>query len=197
MSKRSVLDQLKEEKRGTLTLEDAKSAGVSKTYFYDYVSKNSLLRSSRGVYQTEDVWVDDFALLQKRCADSVFSHETALYLHGLTDREPFQLSITVKTGYNPHRLKKEGIIVYTIKEELLELGSMVLKSPYDNDVRVYDAERTVCDMIRSRNRLETEMVLDAVKQYARKRDKDIHKLMSYANALHVEKLVRNYFEVLL
>ena len=49
--------------------------------------------------------------------------------------------------------------------QLLDLGSTVMTSPYGNSVKVYDVERTLCDMLRSRNRLETDTVLNAVKQY--------------------------------
>ena len=87
--------------------------------------------------------------------------------------------------------------MYSIKEGLLDLGSTVMTSPYGNSVKVYDVERTICDVIRSRNRLETDAVLNAVKQYAKRRDKDIHKLMKYAADLHVDKMVRHYLEVLL
>ena len=197
MTKKNTLDQLKKKNDGTMVLKDATAAGVSKTYFYSYIEKLGMVRSGRGVYQTKDTWVDDFALLQRRCPEAVFSHDTALFFHDLTDREPHHLSVTVKTGYNPHRLKKDGVIVYSIKEGLLDLGSTVMTSPYGNSVKVYDVERTICDVIRSRNRLETDAVLNAVKQYAKRRDKDIHKLMKYAADLHVDKIVRHYLEVLL
>ena len=61
--------------------------------------------------------MDAMYLLHLRCPQAVFSHETALFFHNLTDREPLAYSITVKTGYNPTRLKSEGVQVFTIKAE--------------------------------------------------------------------------------
>ena len=63
-------------------------------------------------------------LVHLRCKQAVFSHETALFFHDLTDREPLVYEITVKTGYNPSKLKEDGIKVYTIKKNSMEKGSL-------------------------------------------------------------------------
>ena len=197
MKKKEVLDQLVARGGGTIRVSDIDAAGVSKTYFYDYVRRYELRKAGHGIYQTADAWDDPFVLLQSRCSQAIFSHDTALFFHDLTDREPLHLSVTVKTGYNPHRLKSSGIIVYSIKKELHDLGVINAKTPYGNVVKVYDRERTICDMIRSRGKLETDTVLTAIKQYTGQKEKDINKLLKYAKALHVENIVRNYLEVLL
>ena len=136
-------------------------------------------------------------LLYLRCAQAVFSHESALFFHGLTDREPNPYSITVKTGYNPASLQADGIKVYTIKKELHDVGIVTMNTPFGNPVPVYDMERTICDLIRSRSGIEMQTFQDALKQYAKRKDKDLRKLMRYAQMFRVEKLLRQYLEVLL
>ena len=132
-----------------------------------------------------------------RCAQAVFSHESALFFHDLTDREPNPYSITVKTGYNPASLQADGIKVYTIKKELHDVGIVTMNTPFGNSVPVYDMERTICDLIRSRSGIEMQTFQDALKQYAKRKDKDLRKLMRYAQMFRVEKLLRQYLEVLL
>ena len=87
--------------------------------------------------------------------------------------------------------------MYYIKPELFELGKTTLKTPAANDVPAYDLERTICDVIRSRNKLGTETFLAALKLYAASPKKDLNKLNSYAKQLRVEKVLRQYLEVLL
>lgn len=58
-------------------------------------------------------------------------------------------------------------------------------------------ERTICDLIRSRSGIEMQTFQDALKQYAKRKDKDLRKLMRYAQMFRVEKLLRQYLEVLL
>ena len=119
-------------------------------------------------------------LLHLRCPQAVFSHETALFFHNLTDREPLAYSITVKTGYNPTRLKSEGVQVFTIKAELHEVGLTTAQTPFGHDVPVYDKERTICDVLRSRSHIEMQTFQDALKAYVRRKDKDLRTLTRYA-----------------
>ena len=78
------------------------------------------------------------------------------FFHDLTDREPSKYSITVKNGDNPVGLKADGIKVYTITKELHDLGVIMMRTSFGHSVPVYDAERTVCDNIRSRNGIEMQ-----------------------------------------
>ena len=109
------LDQLLETQDGMLRTAQVVSAGISKPVFYDYVHSRELERVAHGIYLSKDAWVDAMYLLHLRVEQAVFSHETALFFHDLTDREPSKYSITVKNGDNPVGLKADGIKVYTIK----------------------------------------------------------------------------------
>ena len=197
MSQFQQLDQLMERQDGMLRTGQALAAGISKPVFYQFVQSRGLEQAAHGIYLSKDAWVDAMYLLHLRCPQAVFSHETALFFHDLTDREPNPYSITVKTGYNPASLQADGIKVYTIKKELHDVGIVTMNTPFGNPVPVYDAERTVCDLIRSRSGIEMQTFQDALKQYAKRKDKDLRKLMRYAQMFRVEKLLRQYLEVLL
>ena len=127
----------------------------------------------------------------------IYSHETALYLHDLTDRDPIQYSVTVPSGYNISRLRKDGFNVFTIKQNKYETGTTKMKTMFGNEVVVYDLERTICDCLRSRNQMDIAILSDAVKRYVRRKDRNIPKLMRMAESFQVSKLLRNYLEVLL
>ena len=108
-----VLKQLLQENDGWLTLKEVLDQGISKYDFYKFAEKYGLERVGQGIYVSADVWPDSMYLIHLRSAQAIFSHETALFLHDMTDREPSYYSVTVRTGYNPHRLKEDGIKVYT------------------------------------------------------------------------------------
>ena len=105
--------------------------------------------------------------------------------------------VTVPTGYNPTRLREDGFTVFTIKRELHEIGVAKLTTMFGNSVTVYDMERTICDCLRSRNNLDIAVVTDALKRYAKRKDKNLNKLMQMAETFKVTKLLRGYMEVLL
>lgn len=191
------LKKILEKNEGWVTLKEAKEQGISRHDFYSYAEQMSLERTGHGVYTVADVWPDAMYLIHLRSSQIIFSHESALYLHDMTDREPFRHSVTVKTGYNPHRLKEDGIQVYTIKKELHELGASQLDTPYGHKVPVYDQERTICDMVRSRKNLDRQIFLDAMKAYGKNPDKNLRNLMIYAEALRISAVLKPYLEVLL
>ena len=112
-------------------------------------------------------------------------------------REPIEYTVTVKTGCNPSKMKAEGIQVFTIKADLHDVGLTTAKTPFGHTVPVYDMERTICDLLRSRSRIEIHTFQGALKSYARRKDKNLRALMQYAGMFKVEKILRQYLEVLL
>lgn len=191
------LDLLFERNNGIVKTAQVLENGITKTSFYAYARQRGIEQAAHGIYVSPDAWTDGMYMLHLRCGQAVFSHESALFFHDLTDREPSPYSVTVKTGYNPASLKADGIKVYTIKKELHDVGLIMMDTPFGNAVPVYDAERTICDLIRSRSNIEMQTFQDALKQYARSREKDLRKLMRDARMFHVEKILRQYLEVLL
>lgn len=180
-----------------LTLKQAEEAGFTKGEFYTFVKNRDYERVAPGVYAAKDAWIDELAVLHYRYPMAVFSHEEALYFYGLTDRESLVHTLTVYSGYNTRRLKEAGCKVYTVKKELLEIGRQTGKSSQGNDIPVYDLERTICDLVRSRNSVEIQDFSTALKAYAARKDKDLNRLMQYAKLFHVEKIIRSYLELLL
>ena len=197
MSQFDELDQLLEKHEGMVQTVQLVEAGFSKPVFYAYAKKRKLEQVAHGVYASEDAWIDAMFLIHLRCGQAVFSHNTALFFHDLTDREPSPYSITVKRGYNPSRLKADGICVYTVKDDLYKVGLTTAQTPFGHIVPAYDMERTICDVLRYRNELEMQIFQDALKQYARRKDKKLRSLMQYAALFRVEKVLRQYLEVLL
>lgn len=192
-----ALDLLFEQNHGIVKTAQVLEKDIAKHNLYTYTKKNGIEQVAHGIYISPEAWTDSMYILHLRCGQGVFSHESALYLHGLTDREPFEYSITVKTGYNPSNLKADGIKVYTIKKDLHDVGVTTMNTPFGNSVPVYNAERTICDILRSRSGIEKQTFQDALKQYASFKDKDLRQLMNYAQMFRVEKTLRQYLEVLL
>lgn len=181
-----------------LTPEIAEKHGISKFKFYKSVQENKLEQVRRGVYTAKGEWIDELYVLHQRCVNAVFSHNEAFYYHGLTDREPVIHTLTVYSGYNAHRLTADSCCkVYTIKKDLLEIGKLMVEDDCGNLIPMYDLERTICDLIRSRSSIEMQEFNTVLKAYISKKEKDLNRLMEYAKWFKVQKIVRRYMEVLL
>ena len=197
MQKSELLKKISNKNNGILRLEEATLAGISKTYVLDFVKKNDYEQVARGIYLSPDAWEDGMYILQMRYKGAVFSHETALYLLEMADREPVQYTVTMKRGYNPANPTKQGVKVYTVKKEWYNLGVTQVCTPMGHMVRVYDAERTLCDVFRGNSQVEMQDRQTAIREYVTRRKKDIPRLMEYAKMFKIEKTMKQYLEVLL
>jgi predicted transcriptional regulator of viral defense system len=197
---RKPVDRIRDiliEQNGMLLTSDLAKLGIPRTYLSILEKTGEIQRVSRGVYAAASVISDELAGLQSRYKTAIFSHETALYLWDLTDRTPLFYSVTVPTGYNAKLLKAGGAKVYFVKRGLFSLGITTLKSPIGNDVKVYSLERTICDVIRSRNQMEVQFINEALKRYVGKKERNINLLYTYSEQFRIQKIVRTYLEVLL
>lgn len=185
------------EQNGVLKISDAKRLNLSTVYLFDFIAKNNFEKVSKGIYVHPDVWTDDMYLMQLRYKQVIFSHETALYLLDMSEREPINYTVTVKAHYNTKSLKEQSVNVYSVKKELYTMGLIDVKTSMGNNVRCYNEERTVCDMVRSRKKVDIQETTSALKKYAMRKDKNIPQLMRYARELKIEKNIRQYLEVLL
>ena len=182
---------------GIIETKIAAQRGISKAMLYKLCKEDKIHRIVKGQYILPDDMQDELLAISNRSERIIFSHETALYLHGISDRTPFEHTVTAPSGCIPSAAIKAECKVYYIKPELFELGKTTLKTPAGNDVTAYDLERTICDVIRSRNKLGTETFFTALKLYAASPKKDLNKLNAYAKKMRVFNVLRQYLEVLL
>ena len=191
------LTAIAKEHGGIIETKIAAQYGISKAMLYKLCKEDKIHRIVKGQYILPDDMEDELLSISKRSTRIIFSHETALFLHGISDRTPFEHTITAPSGCIPSAAIKAECKVYYIKPELFDLGKTELKTPAGNLVPCYDLERTICDVIRSRNKLGTETLLAALKLYAANPKKDLNKLNSYAKKMRVSNVLRQYLEVLL
>ena len=182
---------------GIIDTKTAAEHGISKAMLYKLCKNDKIHRIVKGQYILPDEMQDELLSISKRSDQIIFSHETALFLHGISDRTPFEHTITAPSDCTPSAAIKSECKVYYIKPELFEMGKSPLPTPAGNMVPVYDLERTICDVIRSRNKLGTETFLSALKMYAASPKKNLNKLNTYATQLRIANVLRQYLEVLL
>lgn len=197
MTRFELLDELVEKGNGYLQTSQVLENGISKPTLADYVNKRNMERVAQGVYLSEDGWKDELYILHLSNSRIIFSHETALFLHGLMEREPKDISVTVRAGYNATHLRKKGTRVYQVKPEIEELGITDIQTNFGNTIRAYDMERTICDVIRYKEAMDVQVFQYAMKEYMGSTHKNLTHLMTYAKKLHIESAVRTYTEVML
>jgi len=181
---------------GYLTAKTAQENGIYNATLLRMTGHGIIDRAARGLYVGADVIPDPFFITQYRCAKGVFSHETALFLHDFSDRTPLRLMMTIPSGWNTKLLSSGDLNFFYCMQKNIRLGAVKKTTPYNLEVIVYDAERTICDCLRSIDKLDKDLVLTALKRYLKKPGSDKAKLLEYAAIFKIRNTVLTYMEVL-
>ena len=179
-----------------LTTKDVVNNNIPRAYLTKLVKENVIERVSRGVYVKKDVLVDEFVILQSKSKNAIYSNTTALYLYGFSNRIPIKYDITINNGYNGSLQKEDNVNLFYTKKELLDLGVINYKLDSGNVIRVYDLDKTICDIIKNKKKIDAEIFNKAIREYFYSKKKNTLKLYEYAKKMNIYNKVRNIFDVL-
>lgn len=186
------------ENNGYITGKELAEKGISSIYLTRYIKKYNLKKVARGVYAVDEWIIDPYFVFQYTYPKFIFSFNSAIYLHGLGDILPNYLEVTGPINYRPFPKKKEVVFTHTdTVRESYNLGIIELRTPLGNIVKVYDKEKTICDIIRNKDKVELEVYAKALNIYAKSKNKDVNKLIKYAKIMKIEDEVINQMEVIL
>ena len=90
---------------GTITAAQARALGCSRASLAGWAARGRLERVAHGVYLLPEGMEDELFVLSLRSRRLVFSHETALFLNGLSERTPARHAATFPRSAVP----REGV----------------------------------------------------------------------------------------
>ena len=198
MTQKDLVIEIMKLNNGILKSSEAKKSGIDYKTLQRMSLSGEIEKLRQGLYMDPNQIEDEYFSTQYICKKCIFSHETALYFHDLTDRTPLQMMLTIPSGYNTRLIKeKEKYKFFYISKELYPLGAITIKSPFGNSIQVYNKERSLCDCLKKKDQLDLDLVLDAVKRYMKTPGNDYSKLLQYSEVFKIQDLVRKYMEMLI
>lgn len=189
--------QLIQRNNGYITTKEIVDNGLSKMALKRLCDNGLLKRVSTGYYSLPNMIDDDYYKIISKSKNAVFSYTTSLFLHELADRTPLYFDVTVPRGYGGPLQNIDVVSLHYVDNNILNLGMEIIKSPFGMDIKCYDVERTICDIIKDKNNMDKEIYTKALKWYAEKKDKDMLKLAKYSKKLNIEKEVAEIMQVIL
>lgn len=191
-----ILDLVRE--LGIVRGKDLEDRGVSRRYLSRLADKGALERISRGLYAVPDSEVTEhqsLAEIAKLYPNVVVCLLSALQFHELTTQMPRQVWIAVDVDARVPAKSPVRVRVVRFSGGALTEGvetHMVGSVP----VRVYSVAKTVADCFKYRNKIGTDVAVEALRESVRDRRVTPDDLMRYAKTCRVEKVMRPYLEAL-
>ena len=193
MNNIEVLKNNIENNNGILLTKDVENMNIHRQYIKLLCDEDYIEKIAKGIYVKKGKRVNDFFILQQKYKTGIFSHNTALYFYHLTDRTPLKYDLTFKSNTRVH---DDTIEAHYIKEELFEVGLNKVIFDDGTSVNCYDIERTMIDIIKDRNKIDTQILNTAIKEYMKIKNKNLVNLAEYAKLFKVENILKQYMEVL-
>ena len=192
-----TIKQIMNTNNGMLSTRMIEPLNISRQYLSIMKNNNDIEKVSRGIYLSSSAFEDSYFSFQQKYKKAIFSHMNALYFYGMTEEFPYNYTVTVPQSYHVDTVNEKCNVFY-VSDDIYELGIVEIETPNGNKVRAYDKERCICDIIRSKGRMDSEQVKKTIKQYMQSQDKDIAKLSEYSKKMGINKkvieMVGGYYE---
>lgn len=190
-----IIQKLMARNNGYITVKEIENFGISRNYLAIMAQKNMIEKVAKGIYIDIRKIEDVYYLLSLSTPKIIYSHMTALYFHNLSIKAPdgsFDLTVTKK--YNNPKLKKHN--VFYVDDKFYNIGIIEVETPQGNKVKAYDIERCICDIIRSKNRMDMEHIKYAVREYIKRKDNNLINLSKYADMFGIKEEVMDFVSMM-
>ena len=183
-----TIKQISKTNNGMITTRMIEPLNISRQYLSIAEHNNDIEKISRGIYLLPSAFEGSYFSFQQKYKRAIFSHMNALYFHGMTEEFPYNYTVTVPQSYHVN-IVNEKCNVFYVSNDIYELGVVEIETPNGNKVRAYDKERCICDIIRSKGRMDSEQVKKTIRKYIQCRDKNIAKLFEYSKKMGINENV--------
>ena len=187
------IKKIADNNNGIVYAKDLEKQKIHRQFIAELEKKGYLTRIMKGIYVRNDVDLSEFWVLSKRYKNGIFSHNTALYFYNMTDRTPLKIDLTFPSN---NRIHNEFLKIHYVKKENHKIGAANIKLEDGTELNIYNIERTICDIIRDRNKIDPQILNKALNEYVKRKDKNLPLLYEYAKIFRIDKILIQYMEVL-
>ena len=178
---------------GYITTKEFKNLGIPKTSIPELLNQNILRKVAYGIYIDSNLIEDEFYILQKRFSNIIFSYNTACYLLNLSDRLPYKIEVTTIN----HNNINEDLDIHYVAKEKFDIGITEIKSPYSNPIKIYNAERCICDILKNPDSVDLEVYKKIINNYFKQKNKDLSALEEYSKIFNIYDKLHHIIEILI
>ncbi len=193
MFEKEKIEKFLEKNHNYIMTKDIIDLGIDKKHIPNFLNEGVLKKVNHGIYMSPNVMEDEYYVIQLRYPSAIFSYNTAFHILNMTNLTPSIIDIT---SFNGRKIKGNYNIHYVSREKY-ELGIVTVESPFGNPIKIYNAERCICDMLKSNDEFDLELQNRILNNYFNSKTKNIKLLEEYAKKLNVYDKVNTIIEVMM
>ena len=191
-----ILNQFKQQS-GYARTGDILDLGIHNIYLKELEQEGTIVKLKRGLYclqnhESQNIMAEALLLIP----DGVLCLGTALSYYDLTTWNPPDIHVAIPHGRKVKLLEYPPVKLYYFTGIFYSTG-IIETMESDQLIRIYDLEKSICDLVRFRNRIGIDILKEALGEYLKRQDKDLNKLNTYAKSLKISSVLNQYLEVLI
>ena len=184
---------------GILRTQHAIRLGIAPRTLYNMRDAGMILRESRGLYRLADAELGsniDLIQVALRISKGVICLISALSFHELTTQIPHQVYVALPIDAEKPRLEYPPLRLFWLSQKTFSAGI----ENYELDgisVKIYGIEKTIADCFKFRNKIGSDVALEALRDYRKREGFNIGTLLHYARIDRVERIIKPYLEAII
>jgi predicted transcriptional regulator of viral defense system len=191
----SIIELKKEFEKhgGIMRTAELNDIGLNSRQILRFEGDNILMKIRRGVYELADISVPDEVMIAKLFPTAVIYLESALLHYGYSDRIPatWQLAVDKNISKPQFKIAYPPVKPFYLESKYINIGIDEF-AVNGVKVRIYNRERTICDVLRYANKLDREVFNNAIQRYIKDINRNVKRLIEYAKELRVVEKVKTY-----
>ncbi len=184
---------------GILRTSEAISFGIHPDTLYTLRDSGLIEELSRGVFRLESTPLltnPDFVTVTKRISKGVICLTSALSFFDITTQIPHEIHLALPQGAEEPRLNYPPIRTFRFSRRSYSAG--IEKHKQDNVFfSIYSPEKTIADCFKFRNKIGTDIAIEALHLYRERRKMKIDDIMHFASICRVANIIRPYLEAII
>lgn len=188
-------DKINREKGIVYRTKDLNDLGISNYLIGKLIDQGQLIKVTHGIYALDDFKLMQITDINVIIENGVISLLSAAIYYELMDGTKAKCTITLDRNQKPPRIPYDMFVYIYTTSSLYDVGLNII-DVNGRQVKIYDLERTVCDILKHRNKYDKQLVNKIVFNYLQRDDCDIDKLIAYSKKLRIYNVVKQYLETL-
>lgn len=185
-------------RKGFARTKDIIAAGIHRRDIKRARDEEQIIRVKRGLYRLSEIPLisnQGFIDLARAVPEGVICLLSALSYYELTTFSPSVISMAICRGSRRPKIEYPPVEFYHFSRKQFESGIDEVKIK-GHKVRIYSPERTICDCFRYRNKLGLDIAKEGLSEYLKCKDRNLEKLLEYAEICRVRPLLQTWLNAL-
>ncbi len=178
---------------GILKTSQLNELGYSSRQIKRMLNIGIINRIKYGFYELSDYISREEVILTKLFPESVIFLESALVYYEYTDRIPsaWQIAVNRSSKTTQYDIYYPLVTPFYLEAKFLDVGVTTILIDKVK-IKIYDRDRTICDVLRYENKLGAEVFSEAIQRYIKDPKKNVRKLFEYADIFNINNKVQMY-----